>query len=105
MYLAKTDSFLQISLFGLHIKGSRIKASRTKGPEKRVPQQHWPIFKASRRRPFECTQIQTVHASRYLYGGMGPHEMYTISAAQPEIVSSGQIVSKKSILDLNFFPD
>ena len=27
---------------------------------------------------------------------MGPHEMYTISAAQPEIVSSGQIVSKKN---------
>ena len=79
---------------GSKCPGSKRPAQRV--PKKRVPKQLWhifslsrAIFKASRRGRFECTQVQNVHESRYSYEGMGPYEMYTNRAAQPERVSPG----------------
>ena len=70
--LAVVVNFAVVVVFVDYItKGPGSKHPAQRVLKKRVPQQHWPIFKASRRRPFECTQIQTVHASRYLYGGYG----------------------------------
>ena len=86
--------------------------------KKRVLKQLWhifslsrAIFKASRRGRFECTQVQNVHESRYSYEGMGPYEMYTNRAAQPERVSPGAyhppwhqgIVSPRGIVSVLIF--
>ena len=75
-------------------KGPGLKRPAQRLPKKRVPKQIWPIsslfqtiFKVSQRGYFKCTQVQNVHESRYSYEDMGPYEMYTNRAAQPERVS------------------
>ena len=92
----------RLHIKGSRIKGSRIKASCIKGPKKKGPAATFPPFSV---RPAQFSMRSegdtlNVHKSR-LYtnqdihmGGMGPYEMYTIRAVQPEIVSEKIMIPK-----------